>query len=232
MFKILLAIFIILGMYGIYVFARIKHIVNEAGNTAITHTDAAFGTGPEIRYIAAGDSTAVGIGSQTSDDAYPNIIANALSRSNYVVYKNVAVSGAKTTEFIETQLQQIIDFKPDIITISIGANDQTHLIKNRSVFKNLQFIADRLIKETDAKIYTADIPDFSGVTLLPSWYVKLIEFRTTKFNEQIQTLASDRITIVPIHSLGTVELSKDQFHPNKNGYKAWAHTFIDLIVRR
>src|SRR5579864_9266969 len=91
-----------------------------------------LGSGPGLRYIAAGDSTSVGEGSSRTENSYAYKVAEELSKNNTVDYKNVGVVGATTKDVLEKQIANIVAFKPDIITISMGGNDATHLVSAKN----------------------------------------------------------------------------------------------------
>lgn len=98
-----------------------------------------MGSGPTIRYIAAGDSTAVGEGSSDTEHTYPFKIAITLARKNTILYRNISVVGFTSRDVLEEQIDQIIVFKPDIVTISMGANDATFLF-NSSIFRGAKLV--------------------------------------------------------------------------------------------
>ena len=200
------------------------------------HPDQTLGTGYDLRYIAAGDSTAVGYGATNSSTTYTNLIVEDLAKNKKVYYRNVAVIGDQTDDLIRTQLQQIIDFKPDIVTISIGANDVTHLKSSKKILLNIKMIIDSILQKTAATIYVTDIPDFSWAQILPKPYRILLEYKDRSLNEHIKQLESDRVKIVDIHDFGWskfpdqgVTNAADNFHPNDLGYENWASAFLNRI---
>lgn len=241
MTKLLICLIAIIAAIIVYTGAcaiRVWYFTFHAKNPPIHQSDAALGSGgTTIRYIAAGDSTAVGEGASDAQHSYPYLIAEHLaqenSQKNTVDYRNVAVEGAETQDVIDKQLRQIIAYDPDIVTISIGANDRTHLRSNAYIYKNFQTIIETLTAQTHATIYVADIPNFHNQTLLPWPYVVFMEHRTTTLNPQLMALASDRVKIVDVHGYGWANfadigqtISEDHFHPNDTGYQNWANAFL------
>jgi len=197
-----------------------------------------FGNGGSIRYIAAGDSTAVGIGATSLETTYPYQVAAFLAKSHVVDYKNIAVGGYTTKDVLEKQVQDIIEFKPDIVTISMGGNDATHLVFESQIIANYKSIISLLEKQTSAKIYITDIPHFNGARLLPWFYISLLEFRSGYINPKLLALSDDRTKIINIHDFGwsnypdlQLTYSADHFHPNDTGYANWAKAFINSIEK-
>jgi len=235
--KYLLIIVAILVIYGLVTYGRLRYYVRFSPNPEIVQSDFVRGTGPSLRYIAAGDSTAVGEGASTVEGTYTVKIANELQKTNSVTYKNIAVSGSKTKHVINNQLQEIIKFNPDLITISIGANDLTHRISSEEILNNYQTIITELTTQTKAKIYITNIPNFTGADLLPWLYIKYLERTSEPINKQLQSLESDRVKIINIHDFGwdsfadkSVTYSLDHFHPSDIGYQNWANAFLSKII--
>jgi lysophospholipase L1-like esterase len=136
--KIVLIIGIILALYVLFFYGRFKLIVSHSHLARIVQTPQTIGTGSKIKYIAAGDSTAVGEGASEVSKTYTYQIAQVLSHNNSVEYQNVGVLGATSQDLIDNQLDLIVGLDPDIITISIGANDMTHFVNNSKVLENYQ----------------------------------------------------------------------------------------------
>ena len=197
-----------------------------------------FGSGPPLRYIAAGDSTAAGVGASNYQTTYPYQIAEYFAKTNTVDYKNIAVPGARTDDVIKKQMQEIVAYNPDVITISIGPNDATHLASNQTIIDNFRIIISSLEKQTHAKIYITDIASFQGAKILPWFYILLLNFRSMQANSKILALQNDRTKIVDIYTFGwdqypdrSVTFAKDNFHPNDIGYENWTNAFLDSIQK-
>ncbi len=198
--------------------------------------DEVLGVGSDLRYMAAGDSTAVGEGASSADTTYPYLLLRELSKNNAVIYKNVGVSGAKTQDVIDEQLAHIISFNPDIVTISIGANDATHLWSRKTTLTNIEKIIAEITSNTHATVYLAVVPNFKGGWLLPWVYIQLLEFRNSSLNKSIVALETDRVKVVNVHDYGWEQFfsmsdiyAADGFHPNDAGYQNWANAFLSRM---
>ncbi len=229
---------VILILYVAFVYGRILYISSHNKNPAILQTGFREGFGPTLKYIAAGDSTAVGVGASAVEKTYTYKVAERLSKTYSVEYKNVGVIGAKTGDVLNNQLSQIINFNPDVVTVSIGANDATHLIGAGTIKEHYTEILSRLTKETHAKVYITDIPNFYGASLLPNWYIQFLEYRTSKINPELLKMETDRVKFVNIHDFGwnqypdrSVTYSFDYFHPSNVGYENWTNAFLDKISK-
>lgn len=237
--KFLFALATLIALYIAFSVGRIYYYANFSKNPSIQQKDEVFGSeqepkNPELRYIAAGDSTAAGEGASSVEKTYTYKIAQELAKERTVQYKNIAVRGAQTKDVLETQLAQIIEFAPNIVTISIGANDATHLVSEKNILKNYQAIIASLLENTEAQIYITNIANFDGARLLPIPFVQLIEHRSAKINPKIQALETERVKIINIHDFGwsnypdkQVTYSLDFFHPSDIGYENWTNAFLD-----
>jgi acyl-CoA thioesterase I len=234
--KYLLAFLCLLGLYALYSYGRIAWAVRQERNPKLTQMDKTFGQGQSLKYMAAGDSTAFGEGASVIEKTYAYRVAEHLSQTNQVSYKNIAVVGSTTASLIENQIPQIIAYQPDVVTISIGANDRTHLASNNAILKNFQTIIQTLQEKTQAKIYITDIPNFNGAELLPAAYIAWLEHQSKTLNPKIKQLENDRVKIVDIHDFGwsqfpdmSVTYAADNFHPNDLGYDNWTNAFLSKI---
>lgn len=231
---------IIVALIVLYLFVEMAlfyfRVTHLKALPAIDQSDRSLGSGPGLRYIAAGDSTAVGVGATDFTKSYPYKVAEYLAKARDVAYKNIAVKGYTTADVLKKQLEQIISFKPDVVTISMGANDATHLVGANKIISNYKTIISKLKAETSAKIYITDIANFNGAHLMPWFYIRLIELRSKSINEQILGLEDERVKIINIHDFGwqnypdlSITYATDNFHPNDISYQNWANAFLDKI---
>jgi lysophospholipase L1-like esterase len=234
--KILYAILILFALYVLIVFVRFKYTLASAHLPNFIQEEKTFGQGSVLTYVAAGDSTAAGVGASSFERSYTYRVAEYLSKSYTVTYKNVGVSGARTNDVIEKQLNAIIQANPDVITLSIGANDTTHLQNRKVIIENVKTILEALTSKTHAQIYVTTVPIVDRAPLLPYPFLKLLAHRINKTNPEILRLENERVHIVDIHEYGwdqypdiKTTFAKDQFHPNDEGYNNWTNAFLNRI---
>src|SRR5687768_10028054 len=103
-------------------------------------TPATFGsTGESIRYVVLGDSTAAGVGA-AYEDGIAVQTARYLGASTSVTLHNFGMSGARIRDVAEKQLSHAEAVRPDLVLISVGANDVTHLTSIPSMRRRLREI--------------------------------------------------------------------------------------------
>ncbi|MEY9954177.1 SGNH/GDSL hydrolase family protein [Leifsonia sp. EB34] len=181
----------------------------------------------EILYVAIGDSAAQGIGASAPRNSYVGVIAehirSATGRSVQVV--NLSVSGATVALAAADQLPRLADHTPDIVTVSIGANDIA------------DFDAGRF-REGIRRVFDA-LPADAIVADLPYFYLPRNERKVSVANGILREAAAERgLTVVPLHEAmrregwrGALQhFADDWFHPNDRGYRVWASAFLPAVV--
>ena len=187
------------------------------------------GTG-EVHYVALGDSAAQGIGASRPAHSYVGLIAAHLRTrlgSTPLRVSNLSVSGATLRMALDVELPKFAKTRPDIVTVSIGANDM-------GTFEPVRF--ERELRE----LFTA-LPPHAIVADLPSFYFLPAEKKVRIANVILRRLATEfSFTVVDLHdrtnrqgAWGVItQFAGDLFHPNDRGYRVWASAFLPAIDER
>ena len=183
----------------------------------------------ELLYVALGDSAAQGIGASRPERGYVGILAERIAgRSGRTVRTvNLSVSGATVGQAVDYQLPRLAKRSPDIVTVSIGANDIATW--DATAFERaLTAVLDAL-------------PPHSIVADLPCFYLPRNERKVAEANDILRRLAAERdLSVAPLHALtaapgllGVLAMfAGDRFHPNDTGYRVWASAFAPLVDHR
>lgn len=205
-------------------------------------TSRSFGEGGDpLRYLVMGDSTGAGQGAVV-DEGIAVLSAKYLAQKNKVEFMNVSISGATVADVISDQLKFVDSFKPDIILISAGANNVTHLTRLGELEQQIdQLISEIVEKNCKAKIIVTATPDMGTVPrfLFPLNF--LATFQTNRQNEVFDriitkydlTLAPIALETGPIFRKDKSLFAEDKFHPNERGYLVWAdviHPALDKAI--
>jgi len=187
----------------------------------------------EVLYVAMGDSAAQGIGASRPDHSYVGVLARDIrsvtGRSVRVV--NLSVSGATVELAVRDQLPKFAKFRPDVVTVAIGANDIRRW--DPEAF-------ERGIRE----IFSV-LPKHALVANLPFFYFPHNERKVLAANRTLRAVADEfGLTVVPLHTVTRqrgvrrmlTHFADDFFHPNDHGYRIWAEAFrpsliADLVAR-
>jgi acyl-CoA thioesterase-1 len=165
-----------------------------------------------LRIIAFGDSLTEGYGID-KQDAYPaQLEAELKSRGYDVTVVNSGYSGETSTGALNRVDWVTQRSNPDIVILTIGANDAIRGIDLSITKSNIESIVDILEQENITVI-------LSGMEI----YDNLGETYTNEFREIYSQIAQDKnLTFIPLFLEGVAadpSLNiEDQIHPNKEGY--------------
>lgn len=177
----------------------------------------------ELLYVAIGDSAAQGIGASRPWHSYVGVLAHFIRHKTdrTVRVVNLAQSGARVREALESQLPHLAKLKPDILTVSVGANDI------------IEFDAERFEREI-RELFGA-LPRFAIVAEVPCFYFGEAERRVRIANDIIRRIAGEHhLAVAPLYGVTRVrtaartalrDVAADFFHPNDRGYIVWASAF-------
>ncbi len=183
----------------------------------------------ELLYVAVGDSAAQGIGASRPGRSYVGLLSEHIRSRVGVPLRvvNLSISGATLKLAIDKELPQLAKLSPDILTVSIGANDIAS-------FDAVRF-------ETELEQLFAALPPHAIVADLPTFYFLPAEALVRQANAILYRLAERHgFVVVPLHARMrrqglwgvTTQFSGDFFHPNDRGYRVWASAFTDAVDRR
>ncbi len=198
--------------------------------------DGRIGTGPgtPLRMVWLGDSTAAGVGASDADHAIPRQVALGLDRP--VVLTGLAVSGDRVADVVDDQAGRLRDLRPDVVLVSVGANDAVHLT-SRADFRRGY---DELIAAVPAGtlIVLLGVPDMGA----PPRYLQPLRgiagFRGRQIDGVSQAVARDNGAVYvdiagetgPTTRSDTSRyLAADRYHPSDEGYALWAAAVLDQL---
>ena len=204
------------------------------------HAPMSFGTaGPAITYVVLGDSTAAGVGAAYEDGIAVGT-ARHLGGRFRVTMHNFGVSGAQIEDVAEEQVDQAVRVKPDVVLISAGANDVTHLSSIPSMREDLRDIVTKLRSANpDVRIVVTGAPDMGSPPRIP-WILRwLTSLRTRLVNRMVEvetaSLGLEWARIAartgPLFRADRSLFHPDRFHPNARGYATWIAVLNDALDR-
>ncbi|MGR0221190.1 SGNH/GDSL hydrolase family protein [Agromyces sp. ZXT2-6] len=181
----------------------------------------------ELLYVAMGDSAAQGIGASRPDHSYVGILARLMrdTTGRTVRVVNLSVSGATTALAVQDQLPKLAKYRPDVMTVSIGANDIAKW--------------DPAAFERNVRTILEAVPPHALVADLPFFYFPHNERRVAVANDILRRLVAERgLTLVRLHRETRLRgfrrifthFANDWFHPNDHGYQVWADAFRPAVL--
>lgn len=185
---------------------------------------------PQLTYCAFGDSLSVGLFSEQKTRRFSTQLASSLQQQLHrkVIEKNTSAVGKTVTNFGIGHVEDVINAKPDLVTIEFGTNDAaygTYPLNFNNFSNNLDATVSRIRHETQAQIL-----------LLTTWssnkgkYIESDRIYDQKIKEIRQRYG---VTVVDLSQIWKnnpevtrndqgmskiYNIQKDEFHPNQYGH--------------
>jgi acyl-CoA thioesterase I len=191
-------------------------------------------SGPtSIRYLALGDSFTIGTGS-SPDLAFPSQLKRLLlKRGLDVRLENGAVNGYSTNEVIDRELEALPRFKPDTVTLAIGANDIVRGDDARAYRENLKVIFRAISKAGVKRVFVLPQPDWSQSPVAkgfgdPDELRGRIEAYNTILAEEAKAAGATYLDLFPqfVEQAKQGQLAPDGLHPSPKAYASWAESLV------
>jgi acyl-CoA thioesterase-1 len=206
-----------------YNLLRLKHsLVSYA-----TYWDERKADPGQVTYLALGDSAAQSIGASSPERGYVGILASRIQQTTGKTVRviNLSVSGARVGDIMRKQIPQLKNYKPDYVTLDVGANDVNH--NDLPIFSGqYQALLDALPKGT----IVGNVPYFGGRIRKNGDALKanvVIAKETSSRNialADLQTVTRDRQNLL--------NYASDLFHPSNRGYQNWADAYWTVLRPR
>jgi lysophospholipase L1-like esterase len=196
--------------------------------------------GPVLRTTWLGDSTAAGLGASDADHAVARQVAARLAADLHrpVEVTGLATSGDRVGDVLDDQVGRV-PRDSQLVLISVGANDATHLTGRDDLRSRYGEVLDRLAARLapGTPIVLLGVPDLGAVTRLPQPLRAVAGWRGEQLDEDVRHLAGAR-------HLGYVDiagetgpafrrdpthlLAADRYHPNDRGYGLWTDAIVPV----
>lgn len=186
-------------------------------------------------YVALGDSTAEGMGASAPERSYASIVHLSLKdRYRSTKFINYARSGAVLTDVLTRQLPKALEARPNLVTVSVGANDIIKRTKAEKFEKDLRKLLRTLQRETDATIVISTVPDLSLTPTVPKILKTYSRYMANRLNEIIVRIADETNTVLvdifndskAVLQTFPEAIASDGWHPSDFGYALWANSIL------
>ena len=191
------------------------------------------GSGPALRVLIIGDSSAAGVGAPTQEVALAGRLANSLGKNHTVQWQLIASTGATTPTTLHRLHSEILP-QTDIAVVVLGVNDVTRGGAQTAWLRTHAALRHLLRNRTGAQhLYICQIPPLGGFPLLPNPLRWLLGRRAIRFDAALKSaLARESdTTYTPLPDmLDVTDMAEDGFHPGPVIYAAWAKEMARLII--
>lgn len=182
------------------------------------------GTGPKLRLLIVGDSSAAGVGAQTQSEALSGQLVKTLAPKFSVTWRLIAKTGAtcqSTLEMLEAD-RAVNSDAFDVAFIALGVNDAVRLRSKRVFLRRHQAVREVLRTRFGVgAIVVPGVPplsDFPALTPLMRW---VLGSHARRLDGALsQALSKEEcIAFLPFDLPLTAEaMAQDGYHPNAESY--------------
>lgn len=199
----------------------------------------AVGAAP-LHVVWIGDSTAAGVGASSAGSSLSRQVGRRLADDlgRPVAVEVVAVSGARVDDVVRTQLP-LVDPAADVVFVSVGANDTTHLTPTGAFAESYRALLAGL--PPDAVVVSLGVPDIGSVTRLAQPLRAIAGWRGGAYDaivaEEVARAGALRVDIAsgtgPAFRADPDRLlAADRYHPSDAGYGVWADVVVPVVAPR
>ncbi len=191
-------------------------------------------SGQAIRVVWLGDSTAAGVGASTVDAALPRLVAEGLGPP--VELTVLARSGATVAEVVAGQLPVVAELEPDVVFVSVGANDVTHLSSRADVERGYRRLVAGLPDR--AEVVLLGVPDMGAIPRLAQPLRAVAGWRGDRLDAIVREVARDTGSVY-VDIAGRTGpafradpdrfFAADEFHPSDAGYRRWSEAVLEVL---
>ena len=191
------------------------------------------GTGPSLRLLILGDSSAAGVGACHQDEALSGRLCAHLAAHVRLDWRLAARSGATTATALRL-LDAIGPARFDAAVIALGVNDTKNFMPLARWERNYRALVDRL--ETGFGVSTicaSGVPPLQHFPLLPSPLRDVLGTRAARLDAILRDIARDHPGLhhIPFDlDLDPCLMAADGFHPGPRAYDAWAQRLVPHLA--
>lgn len=184
---------------------------------------------PTIRIAVLGDSTVTAPGVSSPDEIWISHIASRLSEQYRVELRSWAAGGSMAHDLVANQMQPALEFQPDIVFLSVGANDALKGVTLRKFQSNMEHLVAGF-SGIGAVVIQSGVGDLGTIPRLKPPLRNLLSRRGLRFNGAHEAVAEQYGSWVVAQRDGPMEVwyknrdlwSPDLFHVSAGGHEIWA----------
>jgi lysophospholipase L1-like esterase len=192
------------------------------------------GTGPDLRLLIVGDSSAAGVGVQSQQDALAGQLVAQLSVAFRVIWRLEARTGVTSHQAL-TRLRQVAPEPVDVAVVALGVNDATRLLPTAGWVRTGKALRRMLREDFGVQhIYVTDLPPLGEFPALPEPLACVIGRHASRLsNAQAEALRGEPDTDLVRFDmpLDPELMARDGFHPGAEVYALWAREVAARIWR-
>lgn len=194
-------------------------VYKKTGPEIMQNTDQSTGVSKkEFKIVAFGDSLTAGLNAPLKD-SYPSILEDILNKNpEYREYNlkfkvvNMGVSGETTSGGLD-RVQFVLEQKPDLIILGLGANDMLRNTDPTFIWSNIDSVIQKIISSKVPLVLLGMQSVASNGTEYKKNFDSIYPTLAKKYNLPLVPFFLDGVALQP--NLNTA----DGIHPNRLGYE-------------
>ena len=182
-----------------------------------------IGTGPALRLLVVGDSSAAGVGAASQSQALLGHLTQSLALHYTVQYRLVAQTGATTRDTLKVLADRTAESWDAIVT-ALGVNDLTGQRDKTAWRADQQRLIDLLrVRFNPHVILISSLPPMHRFPALPQPLRWHLGNGAQRFNMALEELSSANAALfLPLDfSMRSDQMASDGFHPGPDIYAEW-----------
>ncbi|MEX0350889.1 MAG: SGNH/GDSL hydrolase family protein [Paracoccaceae bacterium] len=190
------------------------------------------GSGPVLRLLITGDSSAAGVGVSTQDQALSGQIVANLARDFTVDWRLEAATGRTTRDTLE-HIQRI-DERVDVAVTALGVNDVTRGRTKKQFVAQQHSLLTHLTGPLGARcVVVSGVPRMELFPALPQPLAWVLGKQAKRLDGALRNVARDYPQVhhlLPDLPNDPSLAASDGYHPGARLYDLWAEQIV-LIIR-
>ena len=192
------------------------------------------GSGPALRLLIVGDSSAAGVGVQTQAQALSGRLFADLARDHAVDWQLVARSGAEVPDALE--MLDHVEGRFDAAVICLGVNDAKNGRRYADFERDYTALLQALSERSGVtRVVCSGLPPMQFFPILPRPLRDVLGARAGRFDRAIAKMAKAHpgARHLPMDFTDDVGLmASDGFHPGPKMYAMWAERASAMLRGR
>ncbi len=184
---------------------------------------------PALRVAVLGDSTITAPGVSGPTEIWVSLICQRLAESHHVTVKSYAIGGSMAHDLVLEQLEPALEFAPELVILSVGANDALKGVTPKKFEENLEILVSKF-RNFGAVVIQSGVGDLGTIPRLLPPLRQLFSRRALHFNQIHEAVAERNGGWVVPQRESPAKLwyndrgmwSADLFHVSSRGHEVWA----------
>ncbi len=189
--------------------------------------------------LGLGDSTIAGVGVDNPMNGLTAQFAKELYRytGRGLTWDSIGQRGITAEELLEDYLPEIDQTEPpDVVLVSIGANDAKNMVSPRRPATAIDIVVDRLHTDfPSASIIVSSLPAFHLFRSLPQPLRSVMAGNGQAIERRVRPRIEQRdyaMMLTPPPHYPAHFFAEDGFHPSAEGYAIWAEFAVEDVASR